>query len=336
MLRFSQTRHLATPTLYQAIADELSTSALLASQRLDFDTIALREAEWASIYRLLNPQLGSPSFGDEVAALLGIYSHSEASLIFLDVAQRAKLDSQLATLLQRASTNQARINFHAETRLIGYIWNELYDSINGSPPVASDIVLSISSTSQRFTLAGPAIRLPTPTKLARVVEQGQFAGMVSTALGMSLSSAKKAMRRYTQLAASGKSIHRTRILSSWAQVPLGKYHMWSTFDASHPNIDELTTRSSRRSARCRLGLGKSKEPLILLQYSVAHADGLRYPTTCDAYAGTCWPYYFRTSTKADMHGWTMQRPDCPRSRPYPECVHEVQDCTSLTSLPIKI
>lgn len=120
----------------------------------------------------------------------------------------------------------------------------------------------------------------------------------------------------------------------WRGVPLGNYHMWSTFHPENESFDPFDGCSAS-IACCRLGLSFNTpaEPceVAILRYRLPDTVHPKLPTVADAYSGG-FPKidYFSVAAEGKPHGYTRPRTECLELGGMPECVHEVIGGEALT------
>ena len=116
------------------------------------------------------------------------------------------------------------------------------------------------------------------------------------------------------------------VAQRWRNYEMGRYLMWSTFDAATSTANPFEGISNTADAIAGLlGLDRNERgrPLLLLTYTLPASVAPRFPTVAEAYAGGVWPYFFRPASPGAPYGMTMPWPEYQHEAPRPEVVHEV-------------
>jgi len=242
------------------------------------------------------------------------------------------------SLLETASAvaEKAVINIRSEERMPEEFWLDFIDSIILANPDVSECKMAIVNTCRRWILSGVDAATGGTRAYGRAVETEKFAFFLHAEYIAGVSHLPF-YRVLEQIAGViGVPAEACRI---WADVPLGRFLMWSTFDQDRAGGDPFVGTPRTATGTCGLlGLPKRfKQPLLLFTYQIPKSITPKVPTIADAYAGEDWNYYFQV-TPSRLDGtpppWGLTVPwyEYRHWPPKPELVHEPVEGRYLTDL----
>lgn len=250
----------------------------------------------------------------------------ERALSKLSQEKRRVVRQRLADFSAESAIHQQMVhNLYAESRLAEPEWTPLVDLLLNPTTNIQESEKEIRKFCRERILKGQISSPPSNLDYGRVITLEQLCEvLVKAHFFNDTDDAKATLELMIDL-------NPEDLPPQWAEIPLGRYLMWSTFDPENgkpfgdapPEAEYLL---------CTLGLPPPEEsPLLLLEFRLQGDVQPMVPTFCDAYAAEFWSRYFRPAPPGAPYGRTMATEDCPDQKGRPEVVHSVIDARNLVA-----